>query len=179
VAALLDLPVSEVAARAERALAARLLVEDEAGTGYELANDLVREVLYQTSPRPTRVTRHRRLAGMLADRPEAAAGHAAAGDWSAAATAWMAAAARAAAGSYANRDAERLLDRAVDAAAKAGDPALEARALLDRGRSWSPSAATRPPSPTSGGPWSWPSSTASRPGGGRARAARLDRLLPP
>jgi hypothetical protein len=33
VAALLDLPVSEVAARAERALAARLLVEDEAGTG--------------------------------------------------------------------------------------------------------------------------------------------------
>jgi tetratricopeptide (TPR) repeat protein len=133
VAALLELPVEVAAARAERALAARLLVEDEAGTGYELANDLVREVLYQASPRPTRVTRHRRLAGMLADRPEAAAGHAAAGDWAAAATAWMAAAANAA-GSYANRDAERLLDRAVGAAARAGDPALEAGARLDRGR---------------------------------------------
>ncbi|HEX3211667.1 MAG TPA: transcriptional regulator, partial [Actinomycetota bacterium] len=134
VAALLELPVEVAAARAERALAARLLVEDETGSGYELANDLVREVLYQTSPRPTRVTRHRRLAGMLADRPEAAAGHAAAaGDWAAAATAWMAAAARAA-GSYANRDAERLLDRAVGAAAQAGDPALEAGARLDRGR---------------------------------------------
>jgi len=134
VAALLELPVEVAAARAERALAARLLVEDEAGTGYELANDLVREVLYQTSPRPTRVTRHRRLTGMLADRPEAAAGHAAAaGDWAATATAWMAAAANAA-GSYANRDAERLLDWAVGAAARAGDPALEAGARLDRGR---------------------------------------------
>jgi DNA-binding SARP family transcriptional activator len=134
VAALVDLPVEVVAARAERALAARLLAEDESGAGYRFANDLVREVLYQTSPRPTRVTRHRRLAVMLADRPEAAAGHAAAaGDWAAAARAWMAAAA-AAAGFYANRDAERLLGQAVDAAARAGDPALEAGARLDRGR---------------------------------------------
>jgi len=117
VAALVDLPVEVVAARAERALAARLLAEDESGAGYRFANDLVREVLYQTSPRPTRVTRHRRLAVMLADRPEAAAGHAAA-----------------AAGFYANRDAERLLGQAVDAAARAGDPALEAGARLDRGR---------------------------------------------
>jgi DNA-binding SARP family transcriptional activator len=115
VAALVDLPVEAVAARAERALAARLLAEDESGAGYRFANDLVREVLYQTSPRPTRVTRHRRLAVMLADRPEAAAGHAAAGF-------------------YANRDAERLLGQAVDAAARAGDPALEAGARLDRGR---------------------------------------------
>jgi len=134
VAALLGQPVETTAALAERALAARLLVEDEGGSGYELANDLVREVLYQTSPRPTRVARHRRLAGLLADRPEAAAGHAAAaGDWAAAATAWMAAAARAA-GSYANRDAQRLLDQAVAAAERAGDPALEAKARLDRGR---------------------------------------------
>jgi tetratricopeptide (TPR) repeat protein len=79
VAGLLDLPVEDAAARAERALAARLLVEDDTGAGYRFANDLVREVLYATSPRPTRVTRHRRLAGMLADHPEAAAGHAAAG----------------------------------------------------------------------------------------------------
>jgi len=134
VAGLLDLPVEDAAARAERALAARLLVEDDTGAGYRFANDLVREVLYATSPRPTRVTRHRRLAGMLADRPEAAAGHAAAaGDWAAAARAWMAAAANAV-GSYANRDAERLLGQAVAAAAQAGDPTLEASARLDRGR---------------------------------------------
>jgi tetratricopeptide (TPR) repeat protein len=134
VAGLLDLPVEEAAARAERAMGARLLVEDDTGAGYRFANDLVREVLYQTSPRPTRVTRHRRLAAMLAGRPEAAAGHAAAaGDWAAAARAWMAAAAEAA-GFYANRDAERLLGQAVAAATRAGDPALEAGARLDRGR---------------------------------------------
>jgi tetratricopeptide (TPR) repeat protein len=134
VAGLLELPVDVTARRAEQAMAARLLVEDEAGAGYRFANDLVREVLYRTSPRPTRVTRHRRLAAMLADRPEAAAGHAAAaGDLATAARAWMAAAAEAAR-SYANRDAERLLDQAVAAATEAGDPALEATARLDRGR---------------------------------------------
>jgi tetratricopeptide (TPR) repeat protein len=80
------------------------------------------------------VARHRRLAGLLADRPETAAGHAAAaGDWTAAARAWMAAAATAAR-SYANRDAERLLGQAVEAATRAVDPALEAAARLDRGR---------------------------------------------
>ena len=101
----------------------------------EFANDLVREVLYATSPRPTRVTRHRRLAGMLADRPEAAAGHAAAaGDWPAAATGLDGGRRANAAGSYANRDAERLLGQAVAAAARAGDPSLEAGARLDRGR---------------------------------------------
>jgi tetratricopeptide (TPR) repeat protein len=134
VAGLLELPVDVTARRAEQAMAARLLVEDEAGAGYRFANDLVREVLYRTSPRPTRVTRHRRLAAMLADRPEAAAGHAAAaGDRATAARAWMAAAAEAAR-SYANRDTERLLDQAVAAATEADDPALEAAARLDRGR---------------------------------------------
>jgi hypothetical protein len=44
------------------------------------------------------------------------------------------AAAANAAGTYANRVAERLLDRALGAAARAGDPALEAGARLDRGR---------------------------------------------
>src|SRR5204863_8536082 len=53
VAGLLDLPVEGAAARAERAMGARLLVEDDTGAGYRFANDLVREVLYQTSPRPT------------------------------------------------------------------------------------------------------------------------------
>jgi tetratricopeptide (TPR) repeat protein len=133
VAGLLELPVDVCARRAGQAMAARLLVEDEAGAGYRFTNDLVREVLYRTSPRPTRVIRHRRLAAMLADRPEAAAGHAAAGDWATAAGAWMAAAAEAAR-AYANRDAERLLDQAVAAATEAGDPALEAAARLDRGQ---------------------------------------------
>jgi tetratricopeptide (TPR) repeat protein len=128
------LPVEAAAGQAEGALAARLLVEDETGAGYRFVNDLVREVLYATSPRPTRVARHRRLAGLLADRPETAAGHAAAaGDWAAAARAWMAAAATAAR-SYANRDAERLLGQAVEAATRPGDPALEAAARLDRGQ---------------------------------------------
>jgi tetratricopeptide (TPR) repeat protein len=134
VADLLGVPVEEAAARAERALAARLLVEAETGAAYELANDLVREVLYDSLPRPTRVARHRRLATLLADRPEAAAGHAAAaGDLPTAAEAWMAAAARAAR-FYANRDAERLLGEAVAAAVRALDAGLEVRARLERGR---------------------------------------------
>jgi DNA-binding SARP family transcriptional activator len=134
VADLLGVPVEEAAARAERALAARLLVEAESGAAYELANDLVREVLYDSLPRPTRVARHRRLATLLADRPEAAAGHAAAaGDLPTAAEAWMAAAAQAAR-FYANRDAERLLGEAVAAAVRALDAGLEARARLERGR---------------------------------------------
>jgi tetratricopeptide (TPR) repeat protein len=44
------------------------------------------------------------------------------------------AAAADAAGAYANRDAQGLLDQAVAAAARAGDPALEAAARLERGR---------------------------------------------
>jgi DNA-binding SARP family transcriptional activator len=129
---LLELPLEEVAGRAERALASRLLVES--GDAYELANDLYREVLYETTPRPTRVARHRRLATLLAGRPEAVAGHAAAaGDWHRSAAAWLEAAAQATA-TYANRDAERLLGSALEAAGSAGDPLLEARARLERGR---------------------------------------------
>src|SRR4029453_4731360 len=73
VAGLLDLPLEAAAGQAERALAARLLVEDETGAGYRFVNDLVREVLYATSPRPTRVARPRRLAGLPAARPGTAA----------------------------------------------------------------------------------------------------------
>jgi tetratricopeptide (TPR) repeat protein len=118
---LLDVPLAVAAERAERALAAHLVVE--AGTAYELANDLIREVLYEATPRPTRVARHRRLAALLADRPETAAKHAAAsGDWPRAAAALRSAAA-AAARMYANRDAERLLTEALDAAALAAGAA--------------------------------------------------------
>jgi DNA-binding SARP family transcriptional activator len=132
VAELLELPLEEAARRAERALASRLLVET--GDAFELANDLYREVLYETTPRPTRVARHRRLSALLAGHPEAVAGHAAAaGDRPRAAAAWTEAGTRAAA-SYDNRDAERLLGAAVRAAAGAGDPPLQARAHLERGR---------------------------------------------
>ena len=149
VAGLLSTDPARAADLAEQALATRLVVE--AGSGYEFANDLLREVLYDTTPRPTRIVRHRHLASTLAGPPEAVAQHAAAaGDWPAAARAWLAAGAAAAA-RWANRDAEHLLDAAVAAAdraaadwavsdraagdpAGAGDGALGARARLDRGR---------------------------------------------
>src|SRR5439155_9367422 len=51
-AGILGVEAEEVARRAERALRAHLVVE--AGPGYEFANELIQEVLYQTTPMPTR-----------------------------------------------------------------------------------------------------------------------------
>jgi DNA-binding SARP family transcriptional activator len=131
VADLLGLDGEDAARRSERASRAGLLVED--GSGYRFANDLIREVLYDTTPAPTRVLRHRRLAGLLADQPEAAAAHAAAaGDWPLAVGHWRRAADRASA-AFANREAEELLDHAMQACAVLGDPALTAATQLDRG----------------------------------------------
>ncbi len=131
-AALMDAPLDEVAASAEAALRSRLLVES--GSGYEFANDLIQEVVYRTTPMPTRVLRHRRAADLLAGNPEAVATHAAAAsEWALALGAWRQAAALAA-GRYANRDAELLLDRALAAAQTLGDRAGEAEVRLDRGR---------------------------------------------
>jgi DNA-binding SARP family transcriptional activator len=128
---LAELPLEEVARRADRATKARLLVE--AGNSFEFANDLIQEIVYRTTPLPIRTARHRRAARLVTD-PEAVARHAhAAEDWPAAAAAWLRAAERAAA-TYSNRDAESLLDRALDAAAKARDPSREAAARLARGR---------------------------------------------
>jgi tetratricopeptide (TPR) repeat protein len=71
---------------------------------------------------------------LLAARPEAAAWHAsAAGDWDVALTAWLDAAEQAAA-RYANRDAERLLTRALDAGQRIDDLVGIARARLARAR---------------------------------------------
>ena len=129
---MLDLPVEEAGRRAERARAARVLVE--AGTSFEFANDLIKEILYRTTPRPLLIVRHRRAASLLADNPEAVASHAsAAGDWATALEAWLSAAGKAAA-RYANRDAEVLLDRAIEGATSLGDVAGEAWARLARGR---------------------------------------------
>ena len=138
-ARVLEQPVPSVARRCEEALAARLLVVT--GREYEFANDLIREVLYQTTPEPTRVAHHLRAAELLEDRPETVAEHAAAaGDWPRAARAFLLAG-EAALAAFAATDAHALLDRAlaagVQAAASLPGPAhaeLTGRLLVTRGR---------------------------------------------
>jgi DNA-binding SARP family transcriptional activator/tetratricopeptide (TPR) repeat protein len=129
-AQLLALPVEDAVRRSERALHARLLVED--GTRLSFTNDLIHEILYETTPRPLRVTRHQLAATLFPDNPEANAQHAsAAEDWATAWPAWLEAGQRAAR-RYANRDAVQLLTRAVDTATEADDAAGVARARLAR-----------------------------------------------
>ena len=65
VARMLDLPVHTEAVRCERAAAAR---PPPAGRAYEFANDLMQEVLYTTTPAPTRIAHHLRATERLADR---------------------------------------------------------------------------------------------------------------
>jgi DNA-binding SARP family transcriptional activator/ABC-type oligopeptide transport system ATPase subunit len=132
VAGLLDLTPPAAARRCEQLVAARLAIES--GRAYEFANDLIHEVLYATTPEPTRHTYHRRAVDLLADWPERAAPHAAAGGQPArAATYWLAAAADASR-RFALPDAERLLDLSLAAADEAGDPVLLVQARLERGR---------------------------------------------
>ena len=131
VARMLDLAPHTAALRCERAAAARLLTV--AGRAYEFANDLIQEVLYTSTPAPTRIAHHLRAADLLA-APEAVAAHAAAGqDWPRAARAFLAAGERAMNG-YATADAEALLGRALLAGERAADAELIARAYLARGR---------------------------------------------
>jgi DNA-binding SARP family transcriptional activator/tetratricopeptide (TPR) repeat protein len=131
VAVLSGLDVEDCARRAERALRAGLIVAQ--GGSFRFANDIVRQVAYDSVPEPVRVSRHRRAARLLDARPEAAARHlAAAGDWDAAARSWMIAA-HAAHLAFANSEAEQLLDQAVGAARAAGDPGVLGTALLRRG----------------------------------------------
>ncbi|WP_028936155.1 ATP-binding protein [Pseudonocardia spinosispora] len=134
VAALSNLDVEDCARRAGRALRAGLLVTR--GDSFRFANDIVRQVAYDAAPEPVRVSRHRRASRLLADRPEAAARqHAAAGDWPAAAQAWMTAA-HTAHLAFANSEAVELLDQAVDAATTARDARLLIEVLLRRGRAY-------------------------------------------
>jgi DNA-binding SARP family transcriptional activator len=131
-AGMLGIAVEDAARRAERALRARLL--GEAGPAYEFANDLIREVLYESTPLPTRVARHTRAMSLLDGNPEAVAEHASrTGAWRAATAAWLEAGDRAAR-RLATRDAEQLLGRAVSAAAMVDDPLTAAQARLARGR---------------------------------------------
>lgn len=133
VAAMIGLVPHVAAQRCEVAAAARLLVT--AGSGYEFVNDLVQEVVYATTPLPTRVAHHRRAADVLGASPELVARHAtAAEDWPRAARALLLAADEAGRRS-ATEDAALLAGRAVEAARRAGEPALVARSLMARGRS--------------------------------------------
>lgn len=132
VAGLLEQPVATAVQRCEQAAAARLLVV--ADRRYEFANDLLHELLYATTPAPTRVSYHRRAADLLTDRPEAVAEHAAAvGDRSRAARAWLQAG-EDALRRFAATDAEALLGKALRAAEHDDDAELAARALVARGR---------------------------------------------
>ena len=55
--------------------------------------DLIRDVLYASTPEPTRLAHHRRAADLLTGQPESLARHAAAaGDWLRAGRAWLRAA---------------------------------------------------------------------------------------
>ncbi len=131
VARMLGLAPHEAAGRCERAAATRLLVP--AGPTYEFTNDLVQEVLYATTPAPTRAVHHRRAADLLTATPEAVGPHAAAiGDWPRAARAWLLAGEQARRRSAA--DAVALLDRARGAAERAEDPGLVGRVCVARAR---------------------------------------------
>lgn len=132
VAGVLGIPGAEAARRCERALRVGLLTV--AGDAYEFVNDLVQEVLRASTPAPTRVSHHRRAADVLADRPEAAAAHAAAaGQPVRAARGWLAAG-EDALRRWAAPDAEAFLDRALDTLADAEEAELRARLHLARGR---------------------------------------------
>jgi len=116
----------------EAALEARLLVVS--GRDYEFANDLIREVLYASTPEPTRLAHHRRAADLLTGQPESLARHAAAaGDWLRAARAWLRAGDEAMA-RYATSDAAVLATQALEAAERVPDAEVSARALVLRGR---------------------------------------------
>ena len=132
VARLLGVDPGDAARRCEHAVAARLLVE--AGSVYEFANDLIHEVLYATTPTPTRRLHHRRAADLLTATPEAVGVHALAiGDWTRAARAFLLAG-RAATRRGGVGDAETLLDQALDAARRADSTELIGRVLIARAR---------------------------------------------
>ena len=131
-AGLLDLAPATALELCELALEARLLIVS--GRDYEFANDLIQEVVYASTPEPTRLAYHRRAADLLTGQPESLARHAAAaGDWPRAARAWLLAADDAMR-RYAASDAIALATQALEAAGRGGDAEAGARALVMRGR---------------------------------------------
>jgi len=132
VAALLEVRQEDAAGPCEQALEARLLAVT--GRAYEFANDIIREVLYDTTPAPTRLVWHRRAADLAGANHEAMARHAeAAGEAGRACRAWLMAAEDALA-RVALTDAVALAGRAVDGATAAGAVEVLGRALLVRAR---------------------------------------------
>ena len=130
--AMLDLVFAAALEQCEVALGARLLVVS--GRDYEFANDLIRDVLYASTPEPTRLAHHRRAADLLTGQPESLARHAAAaGDWLRAGRAWLRAG-EDAMGRYAASDAAALATQALEAGERAADLEVSARALVLRGR---------------------------------------------
>jgi len=131
-AAMLDMTPSAALELCDLALEARLVVVS--GRNYEFANDLIQEVLYATTPEPTRIAHHRRAADLFTTQPESLARHAAAaGDLARAARAWLLAAENALS-RYAADDAEALATQALAAAESRGDAELAGRAAFLRGR---------------------------------------------
>ena len=132
VGVMLDLVPTTALELCEAAFGARLLVVS--GRDYEFANDLIREVLYASTPEPTRLAYHRRAADLLTGQPESLARHAAAaGDWLRAGRAWLRAGEEAM-GRYAASDALALATQALEAGERADDLEVSARALVLRGR---------------------------------------------
>ena len=130
--AMLDLVPAAALEQCEAALGARLLMVS--GRDYEFANDLIRDVLYASTPEPTRLAYHRRAADLLTGQPESLARHAAAaGDWLRAGRAWLRAG-EDAMGRYAASDAAALATQALEAGERAADLEVSARALVLRGR---------------------------------------------
>ena len=72
-AGLLDLSELEAVHRCEELVTARLMARG--GLGYEFANDLVQEVVYDALPPPICQAYHRRAADLLSEHPEAMARH--------------------------------------------------------------------------------------------------------
>ena len=130
--ALLDLAPAAAVELCGAAFDARLVVVS--GRDYEFANDLIREVLYATTPEPTRLAYHRRAADLLTSQPEALARHSAAvGDLLRAAKAWLLAAENAMR-RFAASDAVALATQALTVAEQHGDIEVAARAVFVRGR---------------------------------------------
>jgi len=130
--AMLDLVPAVALEQCEAALGARLVVVS--GRDYEFANDLIRDVLYASTPEPTRLAHHRRAADLLTGQPESLARHAAAaGDWLRAGRAWLRAA-EDATRLYAASDAVALATQALRAGEQTADLEVSARALVLRGR---------------------------------------------
>jgi DNA-binding SARP family transcriptional activator/tetratricopeptide (TPR) repeat protein len=130
--AMLDISMPAVLDRCQRAFAGGLLLV--ADREYEFANDLVREVLYDSTPLPVRLAWHRQAVDLMTDQPEAMAVHAAAaGDWARAARAWLLAS-EDALRRYAAADAVALVSRAIDAASRVSNVEVTARGHVLRGR---------------------------------------------